>query len=119
MHAEKSERTTISSILGALEVFDGCEVDVRMTKDRILVIHHDAGNQGRRLIETDFKDLNGIPALDELIQNDRVIELVNEGGKTLWIEAKEDSLSRFDSKKSRRCAKTWRKDSPRNYLNLH
>ena len=85
----------ISSILGALEVFDGCEVDVRMTKDRILVIHHDAENHRQRLIETDFKDLKGISALDELIRHPRVIRLINEKGKTLWIEAKEDSISGF------------------------
>jgi len=95
MHAEKFESTMISSILGALEVFDGCEVDVRMTKDRILVIHHDAENHRQRLIETDFKDLKGISALDELIRHPRVIRLINEKGKTLWIEAKEDSISGF------------------------
>jgi hypothetical protein len=102
MHAEKYERTTISSILRALEVFDGCEVDVRMTKDRVLVIHHDAGNQGRRLIETDFKDLNGISTIDELIQHARVIRLINEGEKTLWVEAKEDSSYTFKKDSSLR-----------------
>ena len=81
--------------MAALEVYDGCEVDVRMTGDRILVIHHDAENQHQRLIETDFKDLNGVSLFDELIHHPRLIKLINEESKTLWIEAKEDSASGF------------------------
>ena len=57
MNAEKSESITISSILEALEIFDGCEVDVRMTRDRVLVIHHDARNRRQRLIETDVSNM--------------------------------------------------------------
>jgi hypothetical protein len=88
----KDETKPLSSIVAALEVYDGCEFDVRLTRDRVLVIHHDAENQGQRLINTDYQDLEGISSFDELIHHPQVTQLVNESGKTLWIEAKEDSF---------------------------
>jgi hypothetical protein len=86
-----NETKPLPSIVAALELYDGCEFDVRLTRDRVLVIHHDAENQGQRLINTDYKDLDGISSFDELIHHPQVTRLVNEDGKTLWIEAKEDS----------------------------
>jgi hypothetical protein len=86
-----NETKPLSSIVAALKVYDGCEFDVRLTRDRVLVIHHDAENQGQRLINTDYKDLDGISSFDELIHHPQVTRLINEDGKTLWIEAKEDS----------------------------
>jgi len=88
----KDETKPLSSIVAALEVYDGCEFDVRLTRNRVLVIHHDAENQGQRLINTDYQDLEGISSFDELIHHPQVTQLVNESGKTLWIEAKEDSF---------------------------
>lgn len=90
----KNETKPLPSIVAALEVYDGCEFDVRMTRDRMLVIHHDAEVHGQRLINTDYQDLEGISSFDELIRHPRVTQLVNEDGKTLWIEAKEDSTFR-------------------------
>lgn len=90
-----NETKPLTSIVAALEVYDGCEFDVRLTRDRILVIHHDAEVHGQRLINTDYQDLEGISLLDELIRHPQVTQLVNENGKTLWIEAKEDSTFRF------------------------
>jgi hypothetical protein len=90
----KDETKPLSSILAALEVYDGCEFDVRLTRDRVLVIHHNAETHGQRLINTDYKDLEGISTFDELIYHPQVTQLVNEDGKTLWIEAKEDSSFR-------------------------
>ena len=88
------ETKPLSSIVAALEVYDGCEFDVRLTRDRVLVIHHDAETHGQRLINTDYKELEGISSFDELIHHPQVTRLVNEDGKTLWIEAKEDSSFR-------------------------
>jgi len=91
MLKEKTEKKSLSSIVEALEVYDGCEIDVRLTRDRVLVIFHDAEYTGQRLINSNFKDLRGILTLDELIQHPRVIKLINDDNKTLWVEVKEDS----------------------------
>lgn len=87
----KDETKPLSSIVAALEMYDGCEFDVRLTRDRVPVIHHDAEFRGQRLINTDYQDLEGVSSFDELIHHPRVIQLVNKAGKSLWIEAKEDS----------------------------
>lgn len=79
--------------MAALESYDGCEVDVRLTRDRVFVLFHDAEYEGRRLLRTDYKDINGIQPLEELIHHPRVVSLVNDFGKTLWIEIKEDTTS--------------------------
>lgn len=94
MFKEKIEKKSLSSIVRALEEYDGCEIDIRLTRDRIPVIFHDARHNSERLIKTDFKDLKGFLTLDTLIQNPRVIKLINDNGKTLWVEAKEDSNHR-------------------------
>jgi hypothetical protein len=86
-----AEKNSIPSILAALKSYDGCEVDVRLTRDRVLVLYHDAKYNGRRLLETDFKDLKGVQALKELTDHPQVVESINNNGKTLWIETKEDT----------------------------
>ncbi len=91
MFKSNDETKPLSSIVAALEVYDGCEFDVRLTKDRVPVIHHDAETHGQRLINIDYKDLEGISSFDELIHHSQVNRLVNENSKALWIEAKEDS----------------------------
>ncbi len=91
MYKGKIKKKSLSSIVKALEEYDGCEIDVRLTRDRIPVIFHDARHSGQRLIETDYEDLKGFLTLDTLIQHPRVLELINKNGKTLWVEAKEDS----------------------------
>lgn len=75
----------------ALQTYDGCEVDVRLTKDRVVALFHDAKHGRRRLLDTDFKDLEGVQTLEELIHHPQVVKCVNNDGKTLWVEAKEDS----------------------------
>ena len=77
--------------MAALESYDGCEMDVRLTRDRVFVLFHDAEYEGRRLFQTDYKDLNGIQPLGELLHHPRVVSLVNDFGKTLWIEIKKDT----------------------------
>lgn len=81
----------ISSILAALQSYDGCEFDVRFTKDRVLVLYHDARYNHRQLLDTDFKDLRDIQTLEELIHHPQVIKSVNKKCKKLWIEVKEDT----------------------------
>ncbi|MFC2169323.1 glycerophosphodiester phosphodiesterase family protein [Acidobacteriota bacterium] len=83
------------SILAALEVYDGCEFDVRLTRDRVLVIYHDATYRQKRLLNLNFDDLKDVLAFEDFIHDRKTINLVNNAGKTLWIEAKEDSDSGF------------------------
>jgi hypothetical protein len=87
----KKEKNSVPSILAALRAYDGCEFDVRLTRDRVLVLYHDAKYNGRRLLDTDFKDLKGVQALKELISHPQVIKSINDNSKTLWIETKEDT----------------------------
>ena len=91
MRKEKVQKKSISAIVAALESYDGCEVDVRLTRDRVFVLLHDAEYEGHRLFQTDHKDINGIQTLEELLHHPRLIRLVNDFGKTLWIEIKEDT----------------------------
>lgn len=90
---KKAEIKSVSAILRALQTYDGCEIDVRLTKDRAVALFHDARHGRRRLLDTDFKDLDGVQTLEELVHHPQVIESINADGKTLWIEAKEDSRS--------------------------
>jgi hypothetical protein len=95
MPSEHIEKRPIDSILAALQAYDGCEFDVRFTKDRAVVLHHDARFNRSRLLETEFKELKGFQTLEELIHHPQLIKFVNDEGKTLWIEAKEDSSRGF------------------------
>jgi hypothetical protein len=90
-NSNNAEKNSVPSILAALRAYDGCEFDVRLTRDRVLVLYHDAKYNGRRLLETDFKDLRGVHTLQELINHHQVVELINDSSKTLWIETKEDT----------------------------
>lgn len=80
----------IESIRMALKIFDGCEFDIRLTKDNILILFHDAWYKQRRIIETNFKDIKNIQTFEQLINDPDVEQLVNDSNKTLWIEAKEE-----------------------------
>lgn len=80
----------IESIRAALIHYDGCEFDLRLTKDNVLILFHDAWYKQRRIIETNFKDIKNIQTFEQLIQDPEIEELVNGGNKTLWIEAKEE-----------------------------
>lgn len=95
MPSEHIEKRPIDSILAALQSYDGCEFDVRFTRDRIAVLYHDARFNRCRLLETEFRELKGFQTLEELIHHPQLIKLVNDDGKTLWVEAKEDSSRGF------------------------
>ena len=88
-NSNKAENNSVSSILEALRSYDGCEFDVRFTRDKVLVLYHDVRYNRRRLLDTDFKGLRGVQTFEELISHPQVIKLINDNGKTLWIEAKE------------------------------
>lgn len=91
MLSQQVRKESISSIIAALQSYDGCEFDARFTKDRVVVLYHNSRYNRRRLLETEFKDLREFQTLEQLIQHPEVIKLINDDGKTLWIEAKEDS----------------------------
>lgn len=88
---KKVEIKSVFSIIKALQSYDGCEIDVRLTKDRVLILYHDATYGKSPLLLTDFKNLKGVQTLEELITHPLVIKLLNDEGKTLWIETKEDA----------------------------
>jgi len=90
-NSNNAGKNSVPSILAALRSYDGCEFDVRLTRDRVLVLYHDAKYNGRRVLETDFNDLKEVQAFQELIDHPQVIESINDNGKTLWIETKEDT----------------------------
>lgn len=85
------KENTVAAIKAALKKYDGCEFDIRLTKDRQPVLHHNANYYGLRIIENKLKDLKAVNTLEQLVSNQDVIDLVNKKGKTLWIEAKEES----------------------------
>lgn len=91
----KREIKPISSILKALESYDGCEIDVRLTKDRVLVLTHDVRYDGHKVIKANYRDLKNMRTLRELLDHSLTIKLINREGKTLWIEAKEDTTKSF------------------------
>jgi len=83
-------QNTIKNICIILENYDGCEFDIRLTKDEVLVLCHDAWYQQKRVIDTEFKYLQNILSLEQLVNDPEVMELVNKFHKTLWIEIKEE-----------------------------
>jgi hypothetical protein len=101
---QKTEVKSVSSIIEALRLYDGCEIDVRLTRDRVLVLYHDATYDHRLLLHADFKDLRGVQTLEKLVSHPQVIELINEKDKTLWIDAKKDTA--FGLKKDSQFCRT-------------
>lgn len=83
-------QNSIKNICTILKNHDGCEVDIRLTKNDVLVLCHDAWYQQKRVIDTEFKYLQNILSLEQLATDPGVIKLVNKLHKTLWIEVKEE-----------------------------
>jgi hypothetical protein len=83
-------QNSIKNICTILKNHDGCEFDIRLTKDDVLVLWHDAWYQQKRVIDTEFRYLQNILSLEEFVNDPKVIELVNNDPKTLWIEVKEE-----------------------------
>lgn len=82
-----ARENTLASFALALQAgADGIELDVHVSSDAVVVVHHDPmlpGTDGQRLADLSAADLarHGIPTLDD------VCELVREQA-TLYVEAK-------------------------------
>jgi len=101
-------RNTVKSIRAAMEEYDGCEFDVRLTRDRVPVLYHNARLKGRKFLDLPSRSLEGrVDRFKDLLEDGEIIDLVNEQGKTLWIEMKEDTYRGGlpDDKYSRTLAK--------------
>jgi len=85
------KENTVAAVAAALKDYDGCEFDVRLTKDGVPVLHHNSEYKGRRIWELDRKALPAVEGLSDLLGDERVKKAVNDDGKTLWIEVKEGS----------------------------
>ncbi|TAJ14500.1 hypothetical protein DMA11_04830 [Marinilabiliaceae bacterium JC017] len=87
----------IENIKAALKLFDGCEFDIRMSEDRIPVLYHDASINGTLICETRFEDFRGLETLEQLLGDREIVDLVNQSGKKLVIEVKEDLFVHKDN----------------------
>lgn len=92
-YADMQPESTLQAFEYAIAVgADGLELDVRQTRDGVLVVHHDrtVAVLGGRAIES----LN----LEELLQNtsipmlEEVVSLAKNANKPLWIEIKQSHL---------------------------
>lgn len=72
LYKNKNEQNTIASFLNAIKSphFVGFEFDVRQTKDKEFIIHHDAFIGEQLIKKTNFKDLKlyNIPKLEEVLK---------------------------------------------------
>lgn len=89
------KENTVAAVVAAFKDYDGCEFDVRLTKDGELVLHHNSRYKGRPVWELDRHALRGVDAFEDLLSDERIVGGVNEDGKTLWIELKEGSRRGF------------------------
>lgn len=88
-------KKSVNSLIKTLNLYAGCEFDVRLTKDNVPIIQHDAKNNKKFVCNMSFNELKDIISLESLINNSNVINLVNKEKRTLWIELKEDSRSKY------------------------
>lgn len=56
---------------------DGLEIDVRLTKDNIFVVHHNFLNKFKIISSSKYKELNGVPILEDFlkIKNKKILLL--------------------------------------------
>lgn len=47
---------------------DGLEIDVRLTKDNIFIVHHNFFNKLKIISSSKYKELNNIPLLDDFLK---------------------------------------------------
>jgi len=89
------KENTIDAVAAALKSYDGCEFDVRLTRDGELVLHHNSVYKGRPIWNQDRHDMRGVDGFGDLLKDGRMNKGVNEEDKTLWIELKEGSRRGF------------------------
>lgn len=106
------KENTIAAVAAALKSYDGCEFDVRLTRDGELVLHHNPTYKGHPIWDMDRKALRGVDGFKDLMADERVVKAVNEVGKMLWIELKEGSRRGFrrDDEHIKDTAETVRRD---------
>lgn len=83
---------TIRSLSWGIQNFDGIEFDIRLSKDNVPVLHHDAYlKTGEVVAEHTWDDLEklGVESFESFLNNE-VISSEASGGKTLWLELKPD-----------------------------
>lgn len=69
---------------------DAVELDVRRTRDGVLVVHHDPFTEfGQRIADTDFADLAALPGGDRIPTFEQAIDLVRRRGRRVMVELKE------------------------------
>ena len=93
-------QNTIAGLLFGLNNFDGIETDIRLTKDKGLVLHHDPMlKDGTFLIELTVDELRdrGVPSLGDFFSHADLAGLL-EKGKVMWIETKPNCKGRFPIK---------------------
>lgn len=87
---------TIEGLSWGLQNFDGIETDIRLGKDDLAVLHHDAfTNNGDKIEYMDEDDCHSqnIPLFHEFLANEIVHQELSKG-KTLWIEFKPNCNNR-------------------------
>lgn len=92
-YADMQPESTLQAFEYAIAVgADGLELDVRQTRDGVLVVHHD-----RAVAELNSRTVESL-SLDEILQNtqipmlEEVVSLAKSVNKPLWIEIKQSHL---------------------------
>lgn len=87
---------SISSVLAGLEAgADVIEVDIRATKDGVVVLLHDehvsTSHGSRRVRDLTFEELNSLAADEEITRLEDVLPLIREANRMINLDVKEDS----------------------------
>ena len=94
-------QNTVEGLLFGLNNFDGIETDIRITKDKGLVIHHDPMlKDGTFLVDLTVDELKerGVPSLEDFFSHPDLQGLLKKG-KVLWIETKPNCKGKFPVKR--------------------
>lgn len=130
---ERTENTLESFLLALDHGADGLELDVHVTRDGRVVVHHDFDVSGRAIAATDWDDLkaielkggSGIPLLEDVLaavgsRGSLYVELKGRGIEAHVAEVMRGNGHRcafhsFDHEAIARCARTYA-DIPRGIL---
>lgn len=91
-HDAATYENTVDAYRRAAQVgVDLVEVDIRRTKDGVLVLHHDAYIAGRKIATTNFADLPTLPNGQQLSTLQGLVDAAAgaHGGTRLLVETKE------------------------------
>jgi glycerophosphoryl diester phosphodiesterase len=87
---------SIQSVLEGLKAgADIIEVDVRATKDGVVVLLHDGvlktPGGARRVQDMSFEELNALTKYDEIVRLDEVLPLIKDNHRVINLDVKEDN----------------------------